>query len=127
MKLNNDGITRHVILVGRWAVKVPRLNYGWQKFLYGLLSNMQEAAFGKRSDMMEGICPTYFSFPGGFLNIQPRCDILSEEEYKLLHITLRRMRKNGLSCVEDKHDSWGWLRTSKFGSVLVAVDIGNVT
>lgn len=36
MKLNlqlKGGATRHVLLIGKYAFKFPRLNYGWRQFL----------------------------------------------------------------------------------------------
>lgn len=75
------GVTRAVLLVGRYAIKVPRLRYGWSKLLYGLLSNMTEARFTCLADQFR-LCPTVFSIPGGFLNVQRRCAPLSDEEWE---------------------------------------------
>ena len=33
---------REVILIGGWAVKLPKLTRSWTQFLRGLLSNMEE-------------------------------------------------------------------------------------
>jgi hypothetical protein len=42
------GVSRVVICIGRWALKIPKLTRGWRQFLIGLLANMQERDLWKR-------------------------------------------------------------------------------
>lgn len=80
MRLCRNGITRTVLLIGPWAIKVPTVRYGWHKFLLGLLSNMGEKTFSCVADRMH-LCPTIFSTPGGWLNVQRRCMPLTDVEW----------------------------------------------
>ena len=74
------GVTRRVLLIGNYAVKVPRWRYGWRMFLTGLISNMAETRFKSLSDHFH-LCPVLFSIPGGWLNIMPRCTLLTDREW----------------------------------------------
>lgn len=132
MKLINTGVTRHVILIGDYAVKIPRLNYGWRNFLQGLLCNMQEASFGKMND--KRMCPVLFSINGGFLLIMPRCRPLSEIEFNTLNINTfwgkNEKATNGYygDCiipVEHKRDSFGWFKANGVNNKIVAIDYGS--
>lgn len=80
----HGGITRAVLLIGKFAIKVPRVRYGWDKFLRGLLSNMTEARFSCLADKFV-LAPVIFAIPGGWLNIQRRCEPLTEEEWQSIH------------------------------------------
>lgn len=62
-------MTRTVVLFGSYAVKLP-LGRGWTMTLYGLLSNMQEAAWGRQG--WPGLCPVVLAAPGGWLIVQRR-------------------------------------------------------
>lgn len=123
MKLEG-GITRRVLLVGSYAIKVPRLRFGWSKLLYGLLSNMTEARFTCLADQFR-LCPTVFSVPGGFLNVQRRCEPLSDEEWeqtRLNHDDVHgRGDWQGMAC-DFKRDNFGTLN----GRV-VLLDFGELT
>lgn len=116
MKLIHTGVTRHVILIGKYAIKIPRLNYGWRLFLQGLLANHQERTFS--SMKREPICPVIFYTPGGFLSIMPRCKPISELEYKALDLNLYK----NIPCEKTggKSDSYGWLNGQ-----IVALDYGS--
>ncbi len=59
---NRLGVTREVLLVGGFAVKLPKLTYGWKMFLCGLLANMQEREFA--SLRWPELCPVLFAVPG---------------------------------------------------------------
>ena len=77
------GATRAVILVGRWAVKLPRPT-SWRLFLSGLLANMQEREFARTG--WPELCPVLFSLPGGWLVVMPRAEPLTDGEWELLDI-----------------------------------------
>lgn len=77
---NRHGVTREVLLVGRYAFKFPKVTCGWKMFLQGLLCNMQEAVWGRCADMPE-FCPVVFSIPGGWLVVMKRARPLSDDEW----------------------------------------------
>ncbi|HYH69373.1 MAG TPA: hypothetical protein VD866_32060 [Urbifossiella sp.] len=62
------GLTREVLIVGRWVVKVPSLR-GWRPFLAGILANLTESA---RSGLDPRLCPVRWCAPGGLLLVQRR-------------------------------------------------------
>lgn len=107
----SGGVTRTVLLVGRYAIKVPRLRYGWSKLLYGLLSNMTEARFTPLADQFR-LCPTVFSIPGGFLNVQRRCAPLSDDQWEATRLNdddvHGRGDWQGMAC-DFKRDNFGVL------------------
>lgn len=111
------GVTRHVVLVGGWAVKVPRLNHGWANFLLGLLGNRAEYLLGRTG--LDGYCPVVFGLPGGWLLVQARAHPLTPEEWASLNLRAFRDRGSYAIVVEPKYDSFGWV-----GDKLVAVDCG---
>lgn len=78
VSVSTDGITRIVVLVGRWAIKLPRWNYGWGKFVEGVTNNRSEWAYWRKTKSNE-VCPTLFSFWGLF-NIMPRVRICESKE-----------------------------------------------
>lgn len=73
------GCTRLVLLVGPWAVKVPNVLRGWRDAVWGLLGNMQEAAFSAAG--WPELCPVLWRVPGGFLVVMPRARIMTDEEF----------------------------------------------
>lgn len=104
------GITREVILIGRYAIKLPSIR-SWMLFLQGLLGNMQER------DLMcldNRLCPVVFSLWGGWLNIMPRCEPLVEFTEEMDTIC------DYLTFIEKKLCSFGTL-----DGKLVAVDYGS--
>lgn len=115
------GITRTVFLVGNVAIKVPCARYGWEKWLRGLLANMQERAWAKAN--YPELCPILFSDPLGFVVIMPRCDILARPltpmEYHRFFEDIYPQRGYRIPS-ENKPDSFGYLNGR-----LVAVDYGN--
>lgn len=71
MRLIRHGICRDVLLIGRWAIKVPTFRYGLTSFARGILANDSERSWSG----MPGLCPVVWSL-GGLVNIYPRCDPL---------------------------------------------------
>lgn len=66
------GTTRTVILIGKYAIKIPQLK-SWKGFLKGFLANMNEKA-------IHHLCPNYFlpvlwASRAGFVVIMPRVKI----------------------------------------------------
>lgn len=110
------GATRTVLLIGRWAVKLPRLGGGYRSLLYGLLANHQEVQF---RNLDHKLCPVRFWLPFGLLVVMPRVSPLAQEltseEYEAFVEC-----EDYVLPVESKADSFGWL-----GDRLVAIDYGS--
>lgn len=69
------GRTRSVILIGKYAIKLPYLK-SWPYFVRGLLDNMFEKSYNRFPS--EFLAPLLFSLPGGFLNVYPRCSVITD-------------------------------------------------
>ena len=110
------GCSRAVLLIGRYAFKFPTMIYSWSNFLNGLLHNMEESAFSKMR--IDYLCPVLYSLPGGFMNVMPRCKILTKDEYNSLKI--RKKFERSVMSIEEKPDSYGW-----YQGRVVAVDYGD--
>lgn len=99
------GITREVLLIGNWAIKIPSFR-SWKLFLSGLLANMQES-FWWKATKDKRLCPVLFSVWGGWLLIMKRTRPLD------YGYDLDRMDKekwfDGLP-VDFKKDNFGMLR-----------------
>lgn len=97
--IDNGGITRHVILLHRWAIKIPRINYGWSRFLQGLGANIQEETWwgGDRR-----LCPVVGSVPGGWLIVMPRAQVCTAGE-----VDYSEFRT--LPFGDFKPDNFGWV------------------
>lgn len=107
-EVNARGRNRLVLLTRRHALKLPALRC-WRDFLFGLLNNMNEAAWSGEA----GHCPVLFAAPLGLLVVMPRVRVLTEAEFADLDPARLPPRP------ERKADSFGWL-----GEELVAVDYG---
>jgi len=77
MRINKQGVTRIVLLTRKYAIKFPRINYGWKKFIEGICCNLSENEVYSITKS-EWLCPVLFSF-GGFILIMPRIDILKND------------------------------------------------
>ena len=122
ININRHGITRTVILTNRYAIKFPTMRYGWSKFLIGLLSNMDEVRFTCLADHFK-LCPTLFNVPGGWMNVQPRCQPLTDDEWSTIEHLWEPGASNwcGISC-DFKRDNFGTLN-----GVIVLLDYGQLT
>lgn len=115
MKIVN-GCTRKVLLIGKYAIKIPQTGYTWALFLNGLLGNMQEVAFYKTKD--KRLCPVLFSFLGGWLLVMPRCEHLPNMERP---VDIDYFWKGDFKVpVEYKPDSFGIYQNR-----IVALDYGS--
>lgn len=118
LKWNRTGVMREVFLIGRWAVKIPKLTRGWRNFLQGLLANLQERELSARG--YPQLCPVVFSIPGGWLVVMPRVEPLSNEFAADFDMIQFAETEDGLSLpIEMKADSFGRLHER-----VVAVDYG---
>ena len=118
MEWKKNGITREVILIGKYAIKIPKLIYGWSNFLLGLLANMQETSVW--SCKSEKLCPVLFSVPGGWLIIMKRARPLTDDEWSDFDPFSFRKEGDYEIPMELKQDSFGVLDDK-----IVAVDYGN--
>jgi hypothetical protein len=82
VKINRYGVTRTVLLIGKWAIKIPSLRgscLGRKEiiggFCRGVLANDSEREWSGTP----GVCPVLWSF-GGLVNIYPRCEPVAETE-----------------------------------------------
>lgn len=75
IRLIRTGVTRDVVLVGRWAIKVPTARYGLSSIARGILANQSEAAWTTRDGH---VAPVLFSMLGGIVNLYPRCEPIDE-------------------------------------------------
>jgi hypothetical protein len=80
------GITRIVLIVGNYAYKFPTIIYGMKNFLNGCYSNWAERKFNKdfksanfEENMIDYVAPSIFCSWFGLIQIQKRCDVLTEE------------------------------------------------
>lgn len=78
MRIERSGITRLVFLTKKYVIKVPRINYGWEKFVEGVFSNLSERNCW-RITRSEYLCPVLFCV-GGFFSVMPRVEICKNEE-----------------------------------------------
>lgn len=83
MKIIRTGITRTVLLVGRWAIKVPSLRGGvygrreWvASFCQGVLSNRSERQWHDFEGWGGQVAPVLHSWLGGIVQVYPRCEPL---------------------------------------------------
>lgn len=111
------GTTRTVLLIHRWAIKMPAMSE-WRLFLLGLLANMQERSFGMTG--WPKLCPVVFSIPGGWLVVMRRAEPLSEKQWNHLDVPGWRAEVDYSIPVEDKWSSFGVL-----DGEIVVVDYGN--
>lgn len=74
LKVNQQGVTRIVFLTKNYAIKMPRIRYGWKHFIQGVYSNLSEHECWSISKNENYLCPVLFSF-GGFIIIMPRLKI----------------------------------------------------
>jgi hypothetical protein len=112
------GVTREVLLVGRWALKVPKLTSGWTNFLYGLVANMREREYSAKE--WPELCPVVFSVPGGWLIVMLRAGPLTDE-------LLDRLDMVGFATPEDGRVLPIEMKGSSFGVLngrIVVVDYG---
>lgn len=82
------GSTRTVLLIGRKAIKFPRIKLRgharWECFLEGILANCQEADFGTKD--FDQLCPVLFKFPGGLFIVMERAQPLPERLWHVLDV-----------------------------------------
>lgn len=85
-KLHRNGITRIVLLIGNYAIKIPNFEYQHNHFLQGCLSNWAERKYYKmflaadyKENMVEYVAPSFFCSWFGLVQIQARCEPCTED------------------------------------------------
>ncbi len=134
MKLIRTGVTRWVILIGKYAVKFPSF-YSYRHFLQGILGNDQEAHWYRMFKWTGKLCPVLFACPGRFFIVMPRVRVMTDEEAEKhwawdpcdradctkLDLFLRiEPDEESMFPAEKKSDSFGWL-----DGRLVIIDYGS--
>ena len=118
MQLITTGVTRIILLVGPYAIKIPNIK-SWRLLLHGLLANMQERLWSPYSRTLTA--PVLFSMPGGFLLVMERCTPVESLSNRQVKEYKRRCARCGLLVpVEFKASSFGIHPTHG----LVALDYG---
>lgn len=81
------GTTRLVILVGKYAIKVPRPKW-WKSFLKGIIANLDESLWYKNSplDWKLKMAPVIGCYLKGFILIMRRAEPLTLEQYGSISI-----------------------------------------
>jgi hypothetical protein len=124
VRIDRTGCTRIVIVTRRYAVKVPNFlgpgprGWRWRSFLLGLLANLQESRFAATG--WPELCPIVFRLPLGFLNVMPRVEILSDEEFLAFDAVAFCDKTDYVVPAEHKSNSFG-----KWNGRIVAIDYGN--
>jgi hypothetical protein len=134
IKLIKTGVTRNVILIGKYAIKIPSCK-SYRCFLNGILGNEQEAHWSKAFKWTKKLCPVLWSSWGYSIVIMPRIKVLTDEEcnngflQKWLDtnsfnnidefILIEKVEEEKFP-VEKKSDSFGWLNER-----LVIIDYGS--
>lgn len=104
------GIARAVLLVGPYAIKVPRLFGSPHDGLRGMVWSISRGLQANLSEIqwkdVEGVAPVLWSL-GGIVNVYPRCEPVTEE------IPLEEYEKIALAGVwfprDKKEANVGWL------------------
>jgi hypothetical protein len=76
------GSTRFVFVFNKFVIKFPIPIY--RRFLYGLLSNIEENYKYKHNNVDGIFCPIYFCFPFGLFLIMKKADEISKDEFSKL-------------------------------------------
>lgn len=80
VKIHTNGVTRIVILIGKYAIKVPNFTYSHDNFLKGCSANWNERAFCRMfknttgTEIYHRVAPSYFCSWFGLIQIQARCN-----------------------------------------------------
>jgi hypothetical protein len=108
MKVVRTGISRTVILVGRYAVKIPATRRGtgalgtrgriWS-FAHGILANLSEQEWSDTP----GVCPVLYGF-AGLVNVYPRCEPVTIQHEQVDYDAI-----GFLGECDRKPDNVGWL------------------
>lgn len=108
MTLVRSGVSRLVLLLGDWAIKLPHPG-SWRRFLWGLQANMQERDWCG----VDRVAPLHYSNRYGLINIMARADSVPfRDEYCFRWFA--RMIYSDHDCRDymlhdPKSENYGWL------------------
>lgn len=121
MKIDKKGCTRIVIIIGKLAIKFPRITT-YKLFLHGLLANLEESIWNRKNMPQEvGLPDVLFVAPFGLFSIQRK--VRKVNHIGLFWVELERL------IVTSEIDSGWWLNDCKpqnFGYLngqLVKIDV----
>lgn len=82
IRIKRNGVTRIVLLVWKYAFKIPNFSVEHRHFLYGCYANWSERVFSKQvkktnPDLEDMIAPSLFCSWFGLIQIQQRCEEIS--------------------------------------------------
>lgn len=120
IKIINSGSSRTVILTNKYAIKIPKIKfgyYGFRSFLNGLIANIQETEFSKLK--CKKLCPVFFSIYGGLLVIMPRCKTLNIDDWNNFNYNEFINSNDFIIPTEYKISSFGI-----YNNEIVAIDYG---
>jgi hypothetical protein len=104
-ELDRKGVTRIVILIGKFAIKIPNFTYSHLHFLNGCYANWSERHFCKRkiNSIKHLAIPSYFCSWFGLIQIQARA------EPKLCHLTKQEIKDyEGVHNGDYKKENFGY-------------------
>lgn len=96
------GVTRRVILVGEYAIKIPTFT-SWFMFLQGLGANLTERRLW-RAWKHEMLCPVLFSDPIGLFVVMPRADEVLTVKTAFVLRFFERASSQGLPVDPNPHN-----------------------
>lgn len=96
MQIIRTGICRTVILIGRWAIKVPSfrghitgdLRGRVAGFCHGILANQSEHVWHTFEGWSGGVAPVLHSWLFGVVQVYPRCEPLDVADDEVGRATL---------------------------------------
>lgn len=93
------GQTRRVLLVGGWALKVPRARNGWRFFLMGMLANANERRW---SGFDARLCPVLWCGPFGLLLCMRRAEPLDADPPEMPSLPFLDMKRENFGLLEGR-------------------------
>lgn len=122
MKIIKTGVTRWVILTRKYAIKVPRPDYGWRLFIEGVRANLNEREFYQIAQIPDNeltkalpyICPILWASWGAWIVVMPRCKPLLPETARECFLMMEKL------VGDHKDDNYG-----VFNGKVVMFDYGS--
>lgn len=112
------GVTRLVLLIGKYAIKFPNFTYSHLHFLNGCYNNYSEYQYCKTfkkvqdsMDLYKKVSPTIFCLCFGLISVQKRVELLDRD------LTNDEIQYFKQQSDDIKKDNFGYLN-----GVLVCID-----
>lgn len=105
------GVTRIVILIGNFAIKIPNFKNGQLNFLMGCVSNKRERTLFKSFVDFDGysiykyVAPSLYCSIFGLIQIQKRCeplnrDLSDEEKQKFFEVCMGDLKRENFGLLD---------------------------